>query len=209
MIDLHTLNYLTENIYSMNDGYDEEDLDYEISKFFSKLMKRRRNDDVEEGLQAGGVIFPDRAGFKISERDGRASHAQCQENISQYLNGESEFSSEEAVGFINQRKNDPNAWMNITKKGFTVRVVANEEMLIFVFNTYSYDVSHFQLEVIHKLLNLIRETYKNNEIKFPYINFVTGRDKFVFNENKDIDEQLDKLDNLIDRRLDELKEKTR
>lgn len=209
MIDLHTLNYLTENIYSMNDGYDEEDLDYEISKFFSKLMKRRRNDDVEEGLQAGGVIFPDRAGFKISERDGRASHAQCQENVRQYLNGESEFSSEEAVGFINQRRNDPNAWMNITKKGFTVRVVANEEMLIFVFNTYSYDVSHFQLEVIHKLLNLIRETYKNNEIKFPYINFVTGRDKFVFNENKDIDEQLDKLDNLIDRRLDELKEKTR
>ena len=75
MINLHTLNYLTETIYSMNVLNDEDDINYEINTFFGKLMRRRRNDDVEEGLQAGGVIYPDRAGFKISERDGRASHA--------------------------------------------------------------------------------------------------------------------------------------
>ena len=209
MINLHTLNYLTETIYSMNVLNDEDDINYEINTFFGKLMRRRRNDDVEEGLQAGGVIYPDRAGFKISERDGRASHAQTQENVSQYLNGESSFSSEEAVGYINQRKKDPNAWVNISKNGFTVRVVANKEMLIFIFNTHSYNISKFQLEVIQKLFNLIKESYNNNLIQYPYINFVTPRDRFIFNENKDFDQQLEKLDNLLDKKLDDTKEKTR
>ena len=95
----------------------------------------------------------------------------------------------------------------ITKNGFTVRVVANKKMLIFIFNTYRYDVSHFQLEVIHKLIDLIRTTYDNEDIKYPYINFVTGRDRFVFNEYKDIDEQLDKLEHLLDKRMDESNKK--
>ena len=209
MINLHTLNRLTEDVISMNKFDDEEDLDYEINKFFNILMSRRRNDSVEEGLQAGGVIYPDRAGFKICERDGMASHAQCQEHVSQYLNGETEFTSEEAVGFINQRKNDPNAWINISKNGFTSRIVASKEMLIFVFNTYRYDVNEFQLKVISKLFNLIKESYHNKEIKYPYINFVTGKDRFIFRENDNIDEQFDKLEELLNKRLVEAKEKTR
>lgn len=209
MIELHILNYLTESVYSMNDGFDENDLDYEINSFFKTLMKRRRNDDIEEGLQAGGVIYLDRAGFKISERDGKASHAQCQENVAQYLNGESAFSSEESMGYINQKRKDPNSWINIPKTGFTVRIVATKNMLIFIFNTHSYDTSKFQLEVINKIFNLIKEAYKNKDIEYPYINFVTSKDKFVFNEYKDIDEQLSNLESLLNKKLNEAKEKTR
>ena len=209
MNSLHSLNRLTEDVISMNIYDDEEDLDYEIKKFFNNIMSRRRNDFVEEGLQAGGVIYPDRAGFKICERDGNASHAQAQEHVSQYLNGETEFSSEEAVGYISQRKNDPNAWINISKNGFTSRIVASKDMLIFVFNTYKYDITEFQLEVIIKLFKLIKDSYYNKEIKYPYINYVTGRDRFVFSENDNIDEQLDKLEEILNMRFVEAKEKTR
>ena len=82
-------------------------------------------------------------------------------------------------------------------------------MLIFIFNTHSYNISKFQLEIIQKLFNLIKESYDNNLIQYPYINFVTPRDRFVFNENKDFDQQLEKLDNLLDKKLDDTKEKTR
>ena len=209
MINLHTLNKLDEEVITVNILDDEEDLDYEIKDFFNKLMKRRRNDSVEEGLQAGGVIYPDRAGFKICERDGNASHAQAQEHVSQYLNGVDEYTSEEAIGFINQRKNDPNSWINISKNGFSVRIVASKEMLIFVFNTYRYDINEFQLNVISKIVNLIKESYYNKEIKYPYINFVTGKDRFIFRENDNIEDQLDNLEALLNKRFVEAKEKTR
>ena len=69
MLRYHTLNYLTEPIYIIDNKSDEEDINYVLSSFFEKLINRRRSDDTEFGLQAGGVIYPDRAGFKICERD--------------------------------------------------------------------------------------------------------------------------------------------
>ena len=209
MIGYHTLNRLTEKVYSVNIMKDDEDIDYELTSFFNELMRRRRNDDIEEGLQAGGVIYSDRAGFKICERDGLASHAQAQENCSQFINGEEEFSSEEAVGMIGLRKKDPNAWANITKNGFSVRIVATENGLIFIFNSYNYSTSYFQLNTIYKLFNLIRDAYKDKKVDYVYINYVTSADRFVFDENKDIDEQLNKLETILLKRMEEKKEKTR
>ena len=192
MINYHTLNYLTEDVYSMNDGYSEEDINYELSAFFDRLMGRRRNDDTELGLQAGGVIYPDRAGFKICERDGKASHAQAQENVAQYLNGAPEYS-----------------WANIGKNGFTVRIVACKEDLIFIFSTYKYQLTDFQIHVIYELFNHIRKVYEDGIIKYPYINFVTSRDRFVFNENADVDQQLEELESLLTKRKDSTEKKTR
>ena len=209
MINYHTLNYLTEDVYYMSENFDEEEIDYELSSFFEKLMTRRRNDDTEFGLQAGGVIYPDRAGFKICERDGKASHAQAQENVSQYLNGSSEYSSEEAVGMIGTRRNDPNAWVNIAKNGFTVRIVASKEDLIFIFSTNKYQLTDFQVNIIYELFNHIRKVYEDGIIKYPYINFVTGRDRFVFNENSNIDKQLEELENLLLKKKDTIEKKTR
>ena len=209
MINYHTLNYLTEDVYSMNDGYSEEDINYELSAFFDRLMGRRRNDDTELGLQAGGVIYPDRAGFKICERDGKASHAQAQENVAQYLNGAPEYSSEEAVGMIGTRRNDPNSWANIGKNGFTVRIVACKEDLIFIFSTYKYQLTDFQIHVIYELFNHIRKVYEDGIIKYPYINFVTSRDRFVFNENADVDQKLEELESLLTKRKDSTEKKTR
>ncbi len=210
MLGYHALNYLSENVYTIYEGYDEEDINYEITTFFNKLMKRRRNDDIEEGLQAGGVILPDRAGFKISERDGYASHAQAQENVSQYLNGETSFTGEETVGFTTgARGKDPNTWMNIPKNGFTVRIVATKESMIFIFSTYKYKATDFQLNVIYKLIDCIKASYQNEDIKYPFINYVSGSKRFIFNENKDVEKQLDQLEDFILNEKSITKEKTR
>ena len=208
MIGYHTLNYLTEDVYSMNDGQDKEDIKYEISSFFNELMRRRRDDDIEEGLQAGGVIYPDKAGFKISEANGNGPHAQAQENISQYLNGETEYSNVEDLGMLMKRRNDPNAWMNIPNNGFTVRIVANKEMLIFIFDTRKYKMTDFQVDVVTNLLGHIRNAYEDGIIHYPYVNFVTGNDRFIFNERIGIDEQLDQLDSLLETKKTDTK-KTR
>lgn len=198
MLGLHSLNSLSEKVYTMYEFDSEEDIDYELSSFFDEIMARKRDDDIEGGLQAGGVIYPDKAAFKVSEKDGRGSHAQAQEHSSQFINGETSFTGDEAIGFMGgARRSDPNAWMNIPKNGFTVRVVATEDMMIFIFNTYSYRISDFQLDVVHNLVTHIKEAYQNNDIKYPYINFVTNSDRFIFDENKDIDEQLDTLEDII------------
>ena len=209
MLRYHTLNYLTENIYTMNDSYSEEAINYELTSFFDKLMNRRRGTDIEDGLQAGGVIFDDRAGFKISERDGHASHAQTQENVSQYLNGESAFSSEEAVGMISSRRKDPNLWANITKNGFTVRVVATKETLIFIFNTDKYKITEFQIDVIYGLFKHIKQAYDDGTIKHTYVNYATSRNKLVFNEHLNIDEQLERLEEHLLKQKESFNKKTR
>ena len=209
MLRYHTLNYLTEDLYTMNDSYKEEDLNYELSTFFMKLMNRRRGNNIEDGLQAGGVILDDRAGFKVSEKDGRGSHAQAQENVSQYLNGESEFSSEEAVGMISSRRKDPNAWANITKHGFTVRIVATEDSLIFIFNTEKYKVTEFQIDVVYGLFKHIKKAYDDGTIKHTYVNYATSRNKLIFNEHLNIDEQLEKLEAHLISQKESFNKKTR
>lgn len=209
MLRYHTLNYLTEDLYTMDDKDAEDDINYELSSFFMKLMNRRRGTNIDTGLQAGGVIFNDRAGFKISERNGHASHAQTQENVSQYLNGETEFSSEEAVGMVNARRNDPNAWANISKHGFTVRIVATEDVLIFLFNTDNYNVTKFQIDVVYELFKHIKKVYDSEVIKHTYINYVTNRNKFIFNEFQNADEQLQRLENHLISKRNSFNKKTR
>ncbi len=192
------LKELTEEVYTMDDSQDKEDIKNEISSFFDELMERRRDDDIEEGLQAGGVIYSDKAGFKISEQDGYGPHAQAQENVSQYLNGETEYSNVEDLGMFMKRRKDPNAWLNIPKNGFTVRIVANNNMLIFIFDTQKYKLTDFQLEVVTGLLGHIRGAYQDGIIDYPYVNFMTGKDRFIFNEYSEIDEQLSKLGSLLE-----------
>ena len=209
MLRYHTLNYLTEKIYTINDCLDEEDIHYELSTFFSKLMNRRREEQIDLGLQAGGVIYPDKAGFKIAERDGKASHAQTQENVSQYLNGETAFSSEEDVGMINSRKNDPNSWANISKNGFTVRIVANRNGLVFIFNSQIFEPTSFQMDAIYEIFGYIKKVYDEGIIRKPYINFLTAKDKFVYREFMDSDEQLLNLEKLLTDKIEAIKKRTR
>lgn len=209
MLRYHTLNYLTEPVYVIDDRCDEEDKHYKLSSFFNDLMTRRRDDEKEEGLQAGGVIYPDKAGFKISERDGHASHAQTQENVAQYLNGETSFSSEEAIGMIGLRRKDPNCWVNIARSAFTVRIVAAKEDLIFIFSTDSYRVSEFQIDTISELVSYIKESYEAGIIKYPFINYISGNDRFIFDVQADIDEQLEKLETILTKKKDHITKKTR
>ena len=197
-----TLDHLEEKVFVLNSSESEDNNDYELNSFFNELLSRRRNDYLEGGLQACGVVFSEKAGFKIAERDGSATHAHTDESIAQYLNGETMFSGEDTLGQFNLRKNDPNAWINLPKNSFTVRIVASKDHLIFVFNTYQYKISPFQLEVIEKTFNKIKQAYQNGIIKYPYINYTTREDRFIFNEDENIDEQLNKLEEIINKRKD-------
>ena len=209
MYKYQTLDKFEETVFVTDDSENEDNISSTLNSFFNELLTRRRTDDLEGGLQAGGVILPDKAGFKVAERDGYATHAHTFETVSQYINCEVMFSSEDTIGNMSLRRDDPNSWFNIPKNGFTVRIVATNDTIIFIFDTYSYKLTEFQLEVIDKLYNMIKQAYESQIIKKPYINFITGNYKFIFNEHLNIDNQLESLEQFIAKRKEEIKEKTR
>lgn len=173
----------------------------------NELISRRRDDRLEEGQQAAGVILPDKAAYKINEGDGKATHAHTLETLSQYLNGETMFSGEDTIGLVGLRKTDPNAFLNIPKNGFRVRIIASIDHLIFIFETNKFKLTPFQLNVIEHTVADIEKAYHKGTIKYPYINFLTGNDRFVFNEKANIDEELDRLKSIISKRKEELNSK--
>lgn len=207
MFKYQTLDKLEETVYEVRDIDTEDNISFVLSSFMNELMERRKNDQLEGGMQASGVILPDKAGFKINEGDGKASHAHTLETLSQYLNGETMFSGEDTVGLIGLRRNDPNGFLNIPKHGIKVRTIASEDGLIFIFETYLLNLTPFQLDVVEKIVNDIEKEYKSGIIKKPFINFITGKDRFVFNEDENYDEELNRLKETINKRKEELKSK--
>ena len=43
----------------------------------------------------------------------------------------------------------------------------------------------------------MKESYQNGDIKYPFVNYVDRKNRFIFDEAKDYDEQLNKLKKLI------------
>ena len=207
MFKYQTLDKLKEMVYEVRDTDTEDNISFVLSSFMNELMERRKYDRLEGGMQASGVILPNNAGFKINEGDGKATHAHTLETLSQYLNGETMFSGENTVNQFGLRRNDPNGFLNIPKNGIKVRIIASEDRLIFIFETYLSNLTPFQLDVVERIVNNIEKEYQSGIIKKPFINYITGKDRFIFDEDKNYYEELNRLKEIISERKEELKSK--
>lgn len=182
MRDYQTLDKLKETVHEMSYSYSDYEMNYEIEKFFEELLTRKRDDPYEGGLQAGGLIYPHKAAFKVNENDGTAVHAHTFEVLAQYMDGEKKFSGTDTLGKISLRRDDPHSWVTIEKYGFEVRFLVGDKSLVIIFETKKEEITEFQLKVINKLINYAKLLYKKGMFQYVHINYVTKQDKFISND---------------------------
>ena len=205
MKEYQTLDKLEEKVYEVNNSYSEYEIDYEVKKFFEELLSRKRDDPFEGGLQAGGIIFPDKAAFKISEDDGRATHIHNYEAVAQYMDGEKKFSGTDTMGNIYARENDPHSWLTINQYGFEIRILIGKENLIIIFNTNNDDITTFQYKVIEKFNKYARLSHEKELLSYVSINYLTRNDKFITNDEIMNENLFDELEDLINSKMEDIR----
>ena len=188
-----TLDKLEEKVYEIHNN---EEIDRQIKAFFDEVISRKRFDPFEEGLQAGGVIYYDKAGFKICEDDGSAVHSHTFETLSQYLNGEKKFSGIDTMGNFGARHGDVNSFLNIPYNGFTVRVLAGENEFTIIFETDSNNISSFQLNIIKTIISYVKKIKESGIINEVTVNFLTNENRFLM-KNAESDDPLSELEEIV------------
>lgn len=74
-----------EQFYYGDKSNSEEEIKKQIGLFFEELYKRRKDDTIEDGLQASAIIMPDAFAAKVNENDGIDSHKVTEINLLRYL----------------------------------------------------------------------------------------------------------------------------
>ncbi len=148
--------------------YDEQ----ELESFFNELIKRKRFDANEGGLQACGVISKDKARFKVTEDDGVEPHMYSNFTLANNI----------ATGNIKRyRGANFSKFKDIQKiccEWLELRITDSDELLL-AFHSYR-DLNSYQLKIIKEFLRIVatpkvQEAYKEikigisgNNISIPF-----------------------------------------
>ena len=205
MREYQTLDKLQEKIYLLDDNSNENDIDNQLEMFFQELLRRKRDDPFEDGLQAGGIIYPDKFAFKVNENDGMAPHTHTFETLAQYIDGETKFSEIETIGYTGIRHGDPHSWLTINRQGFTIRILMGKDHLVIAIETTSNLISIFQLNIIKKIINITKTIFEQRILSSISINYLTKKDNFLVGFEPMTEEQFNDLDNLIESKIDQKK----
>ena len=181
-----TLDHLDEHVFRIDEGDSSDKIDQTVKDFFDEVVSRKRNEPFEGGLLGSMDIYPDKAGLKINENDGSASHNHTFETIAQYLDGDEKFSTIESMQEGNLKRGDPHCW-DLDFSCFTTHVLAGDDELYIFFATKASEVSDFQLDVILSCVRRCMKMIDDGMFKEISIYFTTPNDKQIYNYVPDLD----------------------
>ena len=160
MEDIFT-NKLSEKIYHGN-YLNIEDIKKQLKSFFNELIKRKRNDPLEGGLQASIIIYKDRCAFKINELDGAGLHVISEVNLTKFLYNDNNYLTEKAAGHFGLYMSE---MMTITKDAISVRILDGEDKLMVAITSSGNIQSKFEIEVLKYIINICKNIKENNYYK--------------------------------------------
>lgn len=153
---------LEEKIYYGNSTYSTEEIQKVLNDFINEVIKRRRNDEEEEGLQAVFIIGKEEFGAKITENDGSGSHQNSSINIIKYFNHDNNYISLEGTGYPNIFKKE---YDELCFETIQITILSAENKIKFIinsiFNQY-IELSEFQDIMIKIFSNVVEELKQNN-----------------------------------------------
>ena len=153
---------LEEKIYYSNSTDSIEEIQKVLNSFINEVIKRRRNDEAEEGLQAVLIIGKEEFGAKITENNGSGSHQNSSINIIKYFNYDNNYISLEGTKYNNLYTEEYN---ELCFKTIQITIQSSEKKLKFIinsiFNKY-IELSEFQDIMIKIFSNVIEELKQNN-----------------------------------------------
>ena len=134
-------------------------IDEQIETFFNELIKRKRFDPMEEGLQACGVITPNKAAFKVTEEDGKEPHMYAEVNLINYnITGECDDTIDRShFNYFNYARGLGEKIRNYLKLRIT-----DSDRLVLAFTCYDI-INTYQLKIIKKFVELAKKALKNKD----------------------------------------------
>ena len=157
-------NQLEEEIYHGEKSSKKEENKKAIEEFLSELVKRKRNDPLEGGLQAMMVILPASFAAKVNEEDGLSSHAREGVNLIKHMSGERKYLTNEAMGKIVLSQKET---MQLLMEGIEVRILDGKDHLMVAIYSMNGKYTAFQIETIENLidsLKKLKDNYKELEV---------------------------------------------
>lgn len=170
---------LEETIYSATSSDSEEKIQSELESFFEELIKRKRNDPIEGGLQASIVIFPNKFLAKVNEEDGMGSHSQSCINLVKYLNNDHKYLTKFGMRHFNLYPKERNQ-LNIL--GTEIRILDGEEELMLAIVSEKSKENIFELKIIMEIIKLCSILMNKNYYKNVDIGIHTPNIKIDFGE---------------------------
>ena len=182
---------LEETIYSSNINDSNEKTNEEIKKFLDSLIKRKRNDLYEGGLQASLICLNGCFAAKISENDGLEPHISNEYNLYSYLTHKNKYLTEEGREQFTLYMMD---YLFIERFGFSIRILDSEDSLMFAIVSKNDIDSEFQINVLETLIKYCIQMKENN----IYKNIEIGI------HSKNIDIEFEECENNFDKILETL-----
>lgn len=151
-----------EEIYSAKSSDNPDKINESITNFFTEMMKRKRDDSYEGGLQLSAVIFKDCYAAKINEENGTAPHLSTHVNLVRYLNGEKEFFTIHGTRRFKLIHND---MAKLLEEGIEIRMICSTDEFTIIINSENDINSEFEYNIIKSFVKCAYEFYKAKYLK--------------------------------------------
>lgn len=160
-------------------------------EFLKELYLRKREDALEGGIQAVGIILKNNSLYKINEEDGYEPHMYSFAGLCSYINKSTYtvFDRGKMMPILQEMKNCFN------HGAAEVRITSSPTKTIFAI-TSSLELSYFQIQSIYVLLlNAISLGFENIQlgVTSPNVNINFGKNSL---------EVVDILENYLDGKVD-------
>ena len=160
-------NNLEEKIY-FGDTNDLINVRNQLNLFFKELIKRKRNEPIEGGLQASVVVYKDRAAAKVNENDGKGVHIASNINLTKFLFGDNNYLTEKGIRYFGLYTNELGKF---TKEAIEVRILDGQDSLMLAIHSYNEIESLFKLKVLKMIIDICKiikdkNIYKEIEVGF-------------------------------------------
>lgn len=192
---------LEEKIYYGTDTCGKEEIDETLRSFFSEMMKRKRGDIPEAGLQLSGVIYDNCFAFKVNEKDGLAIHDVEHLNLTAFLNHKLKNEPEprylSPYGFLNNSLLTRERGQILTE-GTAIKFMCSDDQMLLYFTDNTEGLSEMKINVIQNLVNLCDELKQMRAMS--NIAFLLGSKRYEV-EREDLDTEscakiIDDTDNM-------------
>ena len=173
------INKLEEKIYYAKSTDSEEKITEQLKLFFEELVKRKRKDAIEGGLQASLIIFPKVFAAKINEKDGTATHASSSINLVKFINHDPKYLTDTGIRkFSIYKKEEKQKIENATE----ARILDGENELMIAIWSDKKSESSFELKMIKRIIAICDRLMKDKHYENIDIGIHTSNIKIDFGE---------------------------
>ena len=172
-------NNLEEKIYYSTDTSNQLDTQNQLLSYFKELIKRKRDDIEEEGLQGSIIILPHKFAAKISEENGKGTHQNNNVNLVRYLNNEDTYISKIGMQYPAIYKEEIK---QIIKEGIEIRIIATEETLKLAIISSDNIKTIYQAKALKNIISICQKLMKEKAIPNIEIGLSTPTTKIDFDD---------------------------